>query len=172
MINELGYCSGIENYSRYLSGREAGQPPPCLFDYLPEGSLLFIDESHVTVPQLGAMFKGDRSRKENLVNFGFRLPSALDNRPLKFEEFEQLSPQMIFVSATPGDYEGKHSGQTAEQLVRPTGLIDPEIEVRPVKTQVDDVLSEINIRTEKGERVLITTLTKRMSEDLTDYLAD
>jgi len=172
MINELGYCSGIENYSRYLSGREPGQPPPCLFDYLPEGSLLFIDESHVTVPQLGAMFKGDRSRKENLVNFGFRLPSALDNRPLKFEEFEQLSPQMIFVSATPGNYEAEHSDQTAEQLVRPTGLIDPEIEVRPVKTQVDDVLSEINIRSEKGERVLITTLTKRMSEDLTDYLAD
>ena len=172
MINELGYCSGIENYSRYLSGREAGQPPPCLFDYLPAGSLLFIDESHNTVPQLGAMYKGDRSRKENLVNFGFRLPSALDNRPLKFEEFERLSPQMIFVSATPGDYEKEHADQMAEQLVRPTGLIDPEIEIRPVKTQVDDVLSEINIRAEIGERVLITTLTKRMAEDLTDYLAD
>ena len=172
MINELGYCSGIENYSRYLSGREAGEPPPCLFDYLPKGSLLFIDESHVTVPQLGAMFKGDRSRKENLVNFGFRLPSALDNRPLKFEEFEHMAPQMIFVSATPGDYEKEHGDQIAEQLVRPTGLVDPEIEVRPVRTQVDDVLSEINIRAKKNERVLITTLTKRMSEDLTDYLTD
>ncbi len=172
MINELGYCSGIENYSRYLSGREAGEPPPCLFDYLPKGSLLFIDESHVTVPQLGAMFKGDRSRKENLVNFGFRLPSALDNRPLKFEEFEHMAPQMIFVSATPGDYEKTHGDQIAEQLVRPTGLVDPEIEIRPVRTQVDDVLSEINIRAKKNERVLITTLTKRMSEDLTDYLAD
>ncbi len=172
MINELGYCSGIENYSRYLSGREAGQPPPCLFDYLPARSLLFVDESHNTVPQLGAMFKGDRSRKENLVNFGFRLPSALDNRPLKFEEFERLAPQMIFVSATPGDYEKEHADQMAEQLVRPTGLVDPEIEIRPVKTQVDDVLSEINIRAEINERVLITTLTKRMAEDLTDYLAD
>lgn len=172
MINELGYCSGIENYSRYLSGREAGEPPPCLFDYLPSGSLLFIDESHNTVPQLGGMYRGDRSRKENLVNFGFRLPSALDNRPLKFEEFERLSPQMIFVSATPGDYEKEHADQIAEQLVRPTGLVDPEIEIRPVKTQVDDVLSEINIRAELKERVLITTLTKRMAEDLTDYLAD
>ncbi len=172
MINELGYCSGIENYSRYLSGRAPGEPPPCLFDYLPPGSLLFIDESHVTVPQLGGMYKGDRARKENLVNYGFRLPSALDNRPLRFDEFEQLAPQMVFVSATPSDYEAAHSDQVAEQLVRPTGLIDPEIEVRPVKTQVDDVLSEINIRAEKQERVLITTLTKRMSEDLTDYLAE
>jgi len=172
MINELGYCSGIENYSRYLSGRAAGEPPPCLFDYLPPGSLLFIDESHVTVPQLGGMYRGDRARKENLVNYGFRLPSALDNRPLRFDEFERLAPQMIFVSATPGDYEAEHSDQVAEQLVRPTGLVDPEIEVRPVKTQVDDVLSEINDRVERGDRVLITTLTKRMSEDLTDYLAE
>lgn len=172
MINELGYCSGIENYSRYLSGRLPGEPPPCLFDYLPQGSLLFIDESHVTVPQLGAMYKGDRARKENLVNYGFRLLSALDNRPLRFDEFESLAPQTIFVSATPGNYEGEHADQIAEQLVRPTGLVDPTIEVRPVKTQVDDVLSEINLRTKKGERVLITTLTKRMSEDLTDYLAE
>jgi len=172
MIYELGYCSGIENYSRYLSGRGPGEPPPCLFDYLPQGSLLFIDESHVTVPQLGAMYKGDRSRKENLVNFGFRLLSALDNRPLKFEEFELLAPQTIFVSATPGDYEGNHADATVELVVRPTGLVDPQVEIRPVKTQVDDVLSEINIRAAIGERVLITTLTKRMSEDLTDYLSD
>jgi excinuclease ABC subunit B len=172
MINELGYCSGIENYSRYLSGRGPGEPPPCLFDYLPQGSLLVIDESHVTVPQLGAMYKGDRSRKENLVNFGFRLPSALDNRPLKFEEFELLSPQTIFVSATPGQYEEAHADQVVEQVVRPTGLVDPSIEIRPVTTQVDDVLSEISIRVAKNERVLITTLTKRMSEDLTDYLSD
>ncbi len=172
MIHELGYCSGIENYSRYLSGRGPGEPPPCLFDYLPQGSLLFIDESHVTVPQLGAMYKGDRSRKENLVNFGFRLPSALDNRPLKFEEFELLAPQTIFVSATPGNYEKAHADAQIELVVRPTGLIDPEVEVRPVKTQVDDVLSEINKRVEINERVLITTLTKRMSEDLTDYLSD
>ncbi len=172
MIYELGYCSGIENYSRYLSGRGPGEPPPCLFDYLPQGSLLFIDESHVTVPQLGAMYKGDRSRKENLVNFGFRLLSALDNRPLKFEEFELLAPQTVFVSATPGDYEGNHSDATVELVVRPTGLVDPQVEVRPVKTQVDDVLSEINKRVEINERVLITTLTKRMSEDLTDYLSD
>ena len=172
MINELGYCSGIENYSRYLSGRGPGEPPPCLFDYLPQGSLLVIDESHVTVPQLGAMYKGDRSRKENLVNFGFRLPSALDNRPLKFEEFELLSPQTIFVSATPGKYEEAHADQVVEQVVRPTGLVDPTIEIRPVTTQVDDVLSEISIRVAKNERVLITTLTKRMSEDLTDYLSD
>ncbi len=172
MINELGYCSGIENYSRYLSGRGPGEPPPCLFDYLPKGSLLFIDESHVTVPQLGAMYKGDRSRKENLVNFGFRLLSALDNRPLKFEEFELLAPQTIFVSATPGKYEQAHADHIVEQVVRPTGLVDPEVEVRPVKTQVDDVLSEINIRVALNERVLITTLTKRMSEDLTDYLAE
>ncbi|MEE9318921.1 MAG: excinuclease ABC subunit UvrB [Granulosicoccus sp.] len=172
MIYELGYCSGIENYSRYLSGRNPGEPPPCLFDYLPDDSLLFVDESHVTVPQLGAMYKGDRSRKENLVNFGFRLPSALDNRPLKFEEWELLAPQTIFVSATPGKYEAAHADQTVEQVVRPTGLIDPEVEVRPARTQVDDVLSEINERAEKGERVLITTLTKRMSEDLTDYLSE
>lgn len=172
MIHELGYCSGIENYSRYLSGRGPGEPPPCLFDYLPQGSLLFIDESHVTVPQLGAMYKGDRSRKENLVNFGFRLPSALDNRPLKFEEFELLAPQAVFVSATPGNYEKAHADAQIELVVRPTGLIDPEIEVRPVKTQVDDVMSEINKRVELNERVLITTLTKRMSEDLTDYLSD
>ena len=172
MIHELGYCSGIENYSRYLSGRGPGEPPPCLFDYLPQDSLLFIDESHVTVPQLGAMYKGDRSRKENLVNFGFRLLSALDNRPLKFEEFELLAPQTVFVSATPGDYERAHEGQVVELVVRPTGLIDPEVEVRPVKTQVDDVLSEISKRVELDERVLITTLTKRMSEDLTDYLSD
>ncbi|MCL4121896.1 UNVERIFIED_CONTAM: hypothetical protein GTU68_004331 [Idotea baltica] len=172
MIYELGYCSGIENYSRYLSGRGPGEPPPCLFDYLPKGSLLFIDESHVTVPQLGAMYKGDRSRKENLVNFGFRLLSALDNRPLKFEEFELLAPQAVFVSATPGNYEKAHADSIVELVVRPTGLLDPQVEVRPVKTQVDDVLSEINIRVERNERVLITTLTKRMSEDLTDYLAD
>jgi len=172
MIHELGYCSGIENYSRYLSGRKPGEPPPCLFDYLPEDSLLFIDESHVTVPQLGAMYKGDRSRKENLVNYGFRLPSALDNRPLKFEEFELLAPQTIFVSATPGNYEQSHADQVVEQVVRPTGLIDPEVQVRPAKTQVDDVLSEINDRVSRDERVLITTLTKRMSEDLTDYLSD
>jgi len=172
MINELGYCSGIENYSRYLSGREPGEPPPCLFDYLPEDSLLFIDESHVTVPQLGAMYKGDRSRKENLVNFGFRLPSALDNRPLNFAEFEMLAPQTVYVSATPGNHEVAHTDQTVELVVRPTGLLDPEVEVRPVRTQVDDVLSEINDRVALNERVLITTLTKRMSEDLTDYLAD
>ncbi len=172
MIHELGYCSGIENYSRYLSGRQPGEPPPCLFDYLPEDSLLFIDESHVTVPQLGAMYKGDRSRKENLVNFGFRLPSALDNRPLKFEEWESLSPQTIFVSATPGNYEKAHADAVIEQVVRPTGLLDPEVEIRPARTQVDDVLSEINERAAKGERVLITTLTKRMSEDLTDYLGE
>ena len=172
MIHELGYCSGIENYSRYLSGRLPGEPPPCLFDYLPEDSLLFIDESHVTVPQLGAMYKGDRSRKENLVNYGFRLLSALDNRPLKFEEFELLAPQTIFVSATPGNYEKAHADQVVEQVVRPTGLVDPEVEVRPARSQVDDVLSEINIRVARNERVLITTLTKRMSEDLTDYLHD
>jgi excinuclease ABC subunit B len=172
MIRELGYCSGIENYSRYLSGRAEGEAPPCLFDYLPADALLVVDESHVTVPQLGAMYKGDRSRKETLVQFGFRLPSALDNRPLRFDEFESLAPQMIYVSATPGDYEQKHADNTVEQLVRPTGLIDPEIEVRPAKTQVDDVLSEIGKRVAVGERVLITTLTKRMSEDLTDYLQE
>jgi len=172
MINELGYCSGIENYSRYLSGRQPGEPPPCFFDYLPPDGLLFIDESHVTVPQLGAMYKGDRSRKENLVAFGFRLPSAMDNRPLRFEEFERLCPQAIFVSATPGKYEAEHAAQTVEQVVRPTGLLDPEVEVRPVSTQVDDLLSQIGKRTEAGDRVLVTTLTKRMAEDLTDYLTD
>lgn len=172
MILELGYCSGIENYSRYLSGREPGQPPPCLLDYLPSNALMVIDESHVTVPQLGAMYKGDRSRKETLVQYGFRLPSALDNRPLRFEEFEALTPQSIFVSATPGPYELKHSGAVVEQVVRPTGLIDPLIEVRPVAGQVDDVMSEIIKRAEAGERVLITTLTKRMAEDLTDYLLE
>jgi excinuclease ABC subunit B len=172
MIRELGYCSGIENYSRYLSGRQEGEPPPCLFDYLPENALLVIDESHVTVSQLGAMYKGDRSRKETLVQYGFRLPSALDNRPLRFDEFEHLAPQTIYVSATPGNYENEHTDNTVEQLVRPTGLIDPRIEVRPAKTQVDDVLSEITKRVASGERVLITTLTKRMSEDLTDYLAE
>ncbi|HEV8444000.1 MAG TPA: excinuclease ABC subunit UvrB [Steroidobacteraceae bacterium] len=170
MMKEVGYCAGIENYSRYLSGRQAGEPPPCLFDYLPGNSLLIIDESHQTIPQLGAMYKGDRSRKETLVEYGFRLPSALDNRPLKFEEWEQLAPQMIFVSATPGQYEARHAAQTVEQLLRPTHLVDPEVVVRPVATQVDDVLSEINKRVLNGERVLITTLTKRMSEDLTEYL--
>ena len=170
MIQEVGYCSGIENYSRYLSGRAPGEPPPCLLDYLPNEALVVIDESHVTVPQLGAMYKGDRSRKETLVEYGFRLPSALDNRPLRFEEFERLAPQIVFVSATPSDYEKQHSGQIAEQVVRPTGLVDPEVEVRPASTQVDDVLGEIRLRTERSERVLITTLTKRMAEDLTDYL--
>ncbi|MFC4313038.1 excinuclease ABC subunit UvrB [Steroidobacter flavus] len=171
MIRELGYCNGIENYSRFLSGREPGEPPPCLFDYLPQDALLVIDESHQTIPQLGAMFKGDRSRKETLVEYGFRLPSALDNRPLRFEEWERLAPQAIFVSATPGRYELEHSGgEIVEQLVRPTGLVDPEVEVRPVRTQVDDVLSEIKLRVEKDERTLITTLTKRMAEDLTEYL--
>jgi excinuclease ABC subunit B len=170
MIKELGYCSGIENYSRYLSGRDVGEPPPCLFDYLPPNALLFVDESHVTVSQLGAMYKGDRSRKETLVQYGFRLPSALDNRPLRFDEFEEMSPQTIYVSATPGDYEKEHTDGTVEQLVRPTGLVDPEIEIRPAKTQVDDVLSEIHKRVANDERVLITTLTKRMSEDLADYL--
>ena len=172
MIRELGYCSGIENYSRYLSGRDTGEPPPCLFDYVPDNAMLIIDESHVTVPQLGAMYKGDRSRKETLVEFGFRLPSALDNRPLRFDEFEGLSPATVYVSATPGNYEKEHADNTVEQLVRPTGLIDPTVEIRPASTQVDDVLSEINKRTENGERVLITTLTKRMSEDLTDYLRE
>ncbi|WP_448565378.1 excinuclease ABC subunit UvrB [Thalassotalea ganghwensis] len=171
MMTELGYCSGIENYSRYLSGRNPGEAPPTLFDYLPDDGLLIIDESHVTVPQIGAMYKGDRSRKENLVEYGFRLPSALDNRPMKFEEFEALAPQTIYVSATPSDYEvNKSAGEIAEQVVRPTGLLDPEIEVRPVDTQVDDLLSEVNKRVAIGERVLATTLTKRMAEDLTDYL--
>lgn len=172
MMYELGYCNGIENYSRYLSGRQPGEPPPCLYDYLPPDALLVIDESHVTVPQLGAMYKGDRSRKETLVNFGFRLPSALDNRPLKFDEFERMVPQTIHVSATPGPYEDSHSAQVVEQVVRPTGLTDPEIEIRPVASQVDDVLSEIRERAQRRERVLITTLTKRMAEDLADYLAE
>ena len=170
MMQEVGYCAGIENYSRYLSGRAPGEPPPCLFDYLPAHSLLVIDESHQTIPQLGAMYRGDRSRKEVLVEYGFRLPSALDNRPLKFEEWEQLAPQMIFVSATPGAYEARKASQTVELVVRPTGLVDPEVEVRPVATQVDDVLSEIRKCAERNERVLITTLTKRMAEDLTEYL--
>ena len=170
MMKEVGYCAGIENYSRYLSGRAPGEPPPCLFDYLPSNALLIIDESHQTIPQLGAMYRGDRSRKEVLVEYGFRLPSALDNRPLKFEEWERLAPQMIFVSATPGTYESGHSSQTVELDVRPTGLVDPQVEVRPVSTQVDDVLSEIRKCVERNERVLITTLTKRMAEDLTDYL--
>ncbi len=170
MMRELGYCSGIENYSRFLSGREVGEPPPTLFDYLPDDCLLFIDESHVSVPQIGGMYRGDRSRKETLVEYGFRLPSALDNRPLRFDEFEQMSPQTIFVSATPGDYEKKLSGAIVDQVVRPTGLVDPTLEVRPATSQVDDVLSEINKRVELKERVLITTLTKRMAEDLTDYL--
>lgn len=172
MIMELGYCNGIENYSRYLSGRAPGEPPPTLYDYLPPDALLVIDESHVTVPQIGAMFKGDRSRKETLVEYGFRLPSALDNRPLRFEEWEAGSPQTIFVSATPGPYEAEHAGRVIEQVVRPTGLVDPEIEIRPATTQVDDLLSEIRLRVAKDERVLVTTLTKRMAEDLTDYLAD
>jgi excinuclease ABC subunit B len=172
MIIEVGYCNGIENYSRYLSGRQAGEPPPCLFDYLPDGALLFVDESHVTIPQIGGMYKGDRSRKETLVEYGFRLPSALDNRPLSFEEYEQITPQTIFVSATPGPYEHARSDQIVEQVVRPTGLIDPPIEIRPAGTQVDDVLSEINARVALSERVLITTLTKRMAEDLTDYLQE
>ena len=172
MLHELGYCQGIENYSRYLSGRAAGEPPPTLFEYLPADALLVVDESHVTVPQLGAMYKGDRSRKENLVNYGFRLPSALDNRPLRFEEFERLAPQSIFVSATPGPYELGRASRIAEQVVRPTGLVDPAVEIRPVATQVDDVLSEITTRAAVNERVLITTLTKRMAEDLTTYLEE
>jgi len=172
MILELGYCNGIENYSRYLSGRGPGEPPPTLYDYLPSNALLVIDESHVTVPQIGAMFKGDRSRKETLVEYGFRLPSALDNRPLKFEEWEAGAPQTIFVSATPGPYEEEHAGRVVEQVVRPTGLVDPVIEIRPATTQVDDLLSEIRLRVAQEERVLCTTLTKRMAEDLTDYLAD
>jgi excinuclease ABC subunit B len=172
MMQELGYCSGIENYSRYLSGRQAGEPPPTLFDYLPPESLLIVDESHVTIPQLGGMYRGDRSRKENLVEYGFRLPSALDNRPLRFDEFEGLAPQTIYTSATPGPYEQEHAGAVVEQLIRPTGLVDPEIEVRPAGTQVDDLLSEINLRVAAGDRVLVTTLTKRMAEDLTEYLAE
>ncbi|MDG9927046.1 MULTISPECIES: excinuclease ABC subunit UvrB [unclassified Pseudomonas] len=172
MILELGYCNGIENYSRYLSGRPAGAPPPTLYDYLPDEALLVIDESHVSVPQVGAMYKGDRSRKETLVEYGFRLPSALDNRPMRFEEWEAACPQTIFVSATPGPYEAEHAGRVIEQVVRPTGLVDPEVEVRPARTQVDDLLSEIRKRVAAEQRVLVTTLTKRMAEDLTDYLAD
>ncbi|NLD13613.1 MAG: excinuclease ABC subunit UvrB [Gammaproteobacteria bacterium] len=172
MILELGYCSGIENYSRYLSGRPEGAPPPTLYDYLPDDALMVIDESHVSVPQIGAMYKGDRSRKETLVNYGFRLPSALDNRPMRFEEWEAASPQAIFVSATPGPYEAEHAGQIVEQVVRPTGLVDPELEIRPASTQVDDLLSQIRQRVAVEERVLVTTLTKRMAEDLTDYLGD
>jgi excinuclease ABC subunit B len=172
MLTELGFCKGIENYSRHLSGRSAGEPPPTLIDYLPRDALMFIDESHVTVPQIGGMYKGDMSRKQNLVEYGFRLPSALDNRPLRFDEFERLMPQTVFVSATPANYEKEHQGQVVEQLVRPTGLVDPQVEVRPALTQVDDVLGEIKLRVAKNERVLITTLTKRLAEDLTEYLAD
>jgi len=172
MIRELGYCTGIENYSRFLSGRAPGQPPPTLFEYLPDNALVIIDESHASIPQLGGMYRGDRSRKETLVEYGFRLPSALDNRPLRFEEWEQMAPQMIFVSATPGPYEAEKSGQTVEQVVRPTGLVDPEVEIRPALTQVDDLLGEIRTVVERGDRVLVTTLTKRMAEDLTEYLDD
>lgn len=172
MMQELGYCNGIENYSRYLSGRPAGAPPPTLFDYLPADALLVIDESHATIPQIGAMYKGDRSRKETLVEYGFRLPSALDNRPMRFDEWERLAPQMIFVSATPGKYEAEHSANVIEQVVRPTGLIDPVLEVRPAGTQVDDCISEIKRYTAAGDRILITVLTKRMAEDLTEYLQE
>jgi excinuclease ABC subunit B len=172
MIQEIGYCTGIENYSRFLSGREAGQPPPTLFEYLPSDAFLVVDESHVSIPQVGAMYKGDRSRKETLVQYGFRLPSALDNRPLKFEEWEELAPQSIYVSATPGPYEEKHQGQKVQQVVRPTGLVDPEVEVRPALHQVDDLLAEVRVRVKREERILVTVLTKRMAEDLTDYLAD
>jgi excinuclease ABC subunit B len=172
MIRELGYCQGIENYSRYLSGRAPGDPPPTLFEYLPDNALVFVDESHASIPQIGAMFRGDRSRKETLVEYGFRLPSALDNRPLKFEEWEALLPQAVFVSATPGPYEEAHAGQVVEQVVRPTGLVDPLLEVRPATTQVDDLLGEIRTVVEAGDRVLVTTLTKRMAEDLTEYLAE
>jgi len=172
MMAEIGFCKGIENYSRHLSGRQPGEPPPTLIDYLPPRALMFIDESHVTIPQVGGMYRGDRARKENLVNYGFRLPSALDNRPLRFDEFERMLPQTIFVSATPADYEHKHAGQVVEQVVRPTGLVDPVLDVRPAATQVDDLLTEINLRVERDERVLVTTLTKRMAEDLTDYLGE
>ena len=172
MLDQLGFCKGIENYSRHLSGRRTGEPPPTLLDYLPKDALMFIDESHVAIPQIGGMYKGDRSRKENLVNYGFRLPSALDNRPLRFEEYEALSHQTIFVSATPAEYEKTHQGQVVEQVVRPTGLVDPAIHVRPASTQVDDLLSEIRLRVAAGERVLVTTLTKRMAEELTDYLGE
>jgi excinuclease ABC subunit B len=172
MMEQIGFCSGIENYSRHLSGRLAGEAPPTLLEYLPKGALMFIDESHVTIPQIGGMFKGDRARKENLVDYGFRLPSALDNRPLRFDEFEKLMPQTIFISATPAKYEAEFSGQVVEQVVRPTGLIDPTVEIRPARNQVDDLLVEIGKRIDIGERVLVTTLTKRMAEDLTDYLAE
>lgn len=172
LMQELGYCQGIENYSRYLSGRAPGEPPPTLFDYLPSQALLFIDESHVTIPQLNGMYRGDRSRKETLVEYGFRLPSALDNRPLRFDEFSARAPQMVFVSATPGSYEHEQASATVEQVVRPTGLLDPEVEIRPATTQVDDLLSEINNRVKENERVLVTTLTKRLAEDLTEYLEE
>ena len=172
MLIEIGFCKGIENYSRHMSGRNAGDPPPTLLDYLPPDALMFLDESHVTIPQIGGMYKGDRARKENLVNYGFRLPSAMDNRPLRFDEFEKCMRQSIFVSATPAVYEEEHAGQVVEQVVRPTGLVDPLIEVRPATTQVDDLMSEITLRVKVGERVLVTTLTKRMSEDLTDYLSE
>ena len=172
MIRELGYCQGVENYSRYLSGRQPGEPPPTLYEYLPDNALLIVDESHASIPQIGAMYRGDRSRKETLVEYGFRLPSALDNRPLKFAEWEQMLPQAVFVSATPGPYEGQHAGQVVEQLARPTGLVDPELEVRPASTQVDDLLGEIRGAVKAAERVLVTTLTKRMAEDLTEYLAE
>lgn len=172
MMQELGYCSGIENYSRYLSGRNPGEPPPTLLDYLPKNALMFIDESHVTIPQIGGMYKGDRSRKENLVTYGFRLPSAMDNRPMRFDEFEKILPQTIFVSATPGNYEAEHQSKIVEQVVRPTGLLDPVLEVRPALTQVDDLLGEIRLRVESNERILVTTLTKRMAENLTEYLED
>ncbi len=172
MLNEIGFCKGIENYSRHLSGRPAGAPPPTLIDYLPPNALMFLDESHVMMPQIGAMYKGDRARKENLVNYGFRLPSAMDNRPLRFDEFEHIMRQSVFVSATPSVYEAEHTGQVVEQLVRPTGLVDPIIEVRPATNQVDDLMSEVNLRVKQGERVLVTTLTKRMAEDLTDYFSE
>ncbi len=172
MIRELGYCQGIENYSRYLSGRAPGEPPPTLFEYLPDNALVLVDESHVSIPQIGAMYRGDRSRKETLVEYGFRLPSALDNRPMKFEEWEAIAPQAIYVSATPGSYELEHAGRTVEQVVRPTGLVDPIVEVRPARTQVDDLLAEIRLTVAQGDRVLVTTLTKRMSEDLTEFLSE
>jgi excinuclease ABC subunit B len=172
MIRELGYCQGIENYSRYLSGRAPGEPPPTLFEYLPDNALVLIDESHVTIPQIGGMYRGDRSRKETLVEYGFRLPSALDNRPMKFEEWEAIVPQAIYVSATPGHYELEHAGRTVEQVVRPTGLVDPIVEVRPARTQVDDLLAEIRLTVAEGDRVLVTTLTKRMAEDLTEFLSE
>ncbi|MDE2118384.1 MAG: excinuclease ABC subunit UvrB [Betaproteobacteria bacterium] len=172
MLNEIGFCKGIENYSRHLSGRKPGEPPPTLMDYLPPDALMFIDESHVTIPQIGGMYKGDRARKENLVNYGFRLPSALDNRPLRFDEFERVMRQSVFISATPSVYEAEHAGQVVEQVVRPTGLVDPQIEVRPATHQVDDLMSEVSLRVEQGERVLATTLTKRMAEDLTEYFSE